>query len=147
MALDADTIGPVEYALIAFPGIEFDGRMATALARLVERGTVHIIDLTFVAKDQDGSVRSLELDELPTHVADHFADLDGEVEGLLTDEDILELASGLEPGSSGVLLVWESTWAAEFAQAVRGSGGRLVLREQVPHEIVTGAIALLNANG
>jgi len=145
MVLDADRIGPVEYALIAFPSTEFDGRMAAALARLVQSGIVRIIDLTFVAKDPDGTVRGTELDELPAHVADSFADLDGEVEGLLTDDDILQLAAGLEPGTSGVLLVWESVWAAEFAQAVRGSGGRLVLREQVPRETVTDAIALLNA--
>jgi len=77
MVLDADRIGPVEYALIAFPSTEFDGRMAAALVRLVQGGIVRIIDLTFVAKDPDGTVRGTELDELPAHVADSFADLDG----------------------------------------------------------------------
>ena len=145
MTLDADRLGPVEYALIAFPGNSFNGQVAPALARLVASRTIHIIDLTFVTKDADGNVTSLELDALAPGQADGFADLDGDIEGLLTDSDIAQLAAGLEPESSGLLVVWESTWAAEFANAVRDSGGLLVLREQVPQDIVVEAVRLLNA--
>lgn len=145
MTLDPDRLGPVEYALIAFPGNDFNGQVAPALARLVATGTIRIIDLTFVAKDADGTVTSLELDALPAGRADGFADLDGDVEGLLTESDIERLAEGLVPDSSGLLVVWESSWAAEFAGAVRDSGGLLVLREQVPHDIVVEAVRLLNS--
>jgi hypothetical protein len=145
MTLDADRLGPVEYALIAFPGNSFNGQVAPALARLVASRTIHIIDLTFVTKDADGTVTSLELDALAPGQADGFADLDGDIEGLLTESDIAQLAAGLEPESSGLLVVWESTWAAEFANAVRDSGGLLVLREQVPRDIVVEAVRLLNA--
>jgi len=119
--------------------------VAPALARLVASGMIHIIDLTFVTKDADGTVTSLELDALAPGQADGFADLDGDIEGLLTESDIAQLAAGLEPESSGLLVVWESTWAAEFANAVRDSGGLLVLREQVPRDIVVEAVRLLNA--
>jgi Family of unknown function (DUF6325) len=146
MTLDADRLGPVEYALIAFPGNSFNGQVAPALARLVEAGLIRIIDLTFVAKDSEGTVTGLELDGLPADAAQGFADLDGDVEGLLTESDIAQLAEGLLPDSSGLLVVWESTWAAEFAVAVRDSGGLLVTREQVPHETVVEAVRLLNAS-
>ena len=106
MTLDADRLGPVEYALIAFPGNSFNGQVAPALARLVASGMIHIIDLTFVTKDADGTVTSLELDALAPGQADGFADLDGDIEGLLTESDIAQLAAGLEPESSGLLVVW-----------------------------------------
>ena len=37
-------IGPVEYAVIAFPGNRFNGDVVPALSELVENDTVHIID-------------------------------------------------------------------------------------------------------
>ena len=49
-------IGPVEYIVIDFPGNQFKGEIAPAIAGLVERGHVRIIDLVFVKKDSDGSV-------------------------------------------------------------------------------------------
>ena len=52
-----------------------------------------------------------------------FAGLDAEVGGILTDEDVAYAASSLEPNSSAALLVWEDTWAAPFAAAVRNANG------------------------
>ena len=45
------TIGPVEYAVFAFPGNRFTGEIAPALAELVDAGTIRIIDIAFVIKD------------------------------------------------------------------------------------------------
>ena len=58
------SIGPVEYILISFPGNDFHGEIAPALADLVESGTIQIIDLMFVLKDADGTVTSFEYDTL-----------------------------------------------------------------------------------
>ena len=63
---DVGVLGPVELAVIAFPGSNFNGSVAPALAELVEQGTIRIIDLVFVRKDEDGSMIGLELDELGT---------------------------------------------------------------------------------
>jgi hypothetical protein len=43
-----EEIGPVDYAIVAFPGNRFRGEVAPALADLVESGTIRIIDVTFV---------------------------------------------------------------------------------------------------
>ncbi len=45
------TIGPVEYVVLGFPGNQFSGEVAPALAQLVESGTIRILDLVFIAKD------------------------------------------------------------------------------------------------
>ncbi len=44
-------LGPVEYVVIAFPGSQFTGEIAPALADLIDAGTIRVIDLAFVSKD------------------------------------------------------------------------------------------------
>ena len=49
--LDANSIGPVDVAVIRFDGDEFSEDVAPALAELNHSGTVHIIDLAFLRKE------------------------------------------------------------------------------------------------
>ena len=65
---DAAEIGPVEYLIVAFPGNKFRGEIAPALADLVEAGTIRIIDIAFVGKDEDGEVAAFELSDLDPDV-------------------------------------------------------------------------------
>ncbi|MHA6761100.1 hypothetical protein [Streptacidiphilus sp. PAMC 29251] len=65
-----------------------------------------------------------------------FADIDGEVGGLLSEEDLALMAEEIPPGSSAALLVWENTWAAPIAAAIRTAGGVLVAHERVPEVLV-----------
>ena len=132
-------LAPVEYLIISFPGNQFNGKIAPALADLVERGTIHILDLVFIKKDADGTVTSFEFEELEE--AAGFADIDGEADGLLNEEDIELAAETLAPDSSALFILWEDLWAAEFARAVIDSGGELVVGERIPHAIVEAAYA------
>lgn len=143
MALNADRLGPVEYLVLEFPGSQFNGDVAPALAELVRAGTIHIIDLTFVVKDPDGGVEVFELADLPPELAHLFDQVEGEVSGLLSDEDLARIGAQLAPGSSGLIVLWEDVWAERIARAVRESGGRVASRELVPHELVVEAVAAL----
>ena len=58
------TIGPVSYTVIAFPGNQFNGDIAPEIAKLVANDTVRILDLVFVAKDEQGDTISLEFDQM-----------------------------------------------------------------------------------
>ncbi|MBF9066901.1 DUF6325 family protein [Streptacidiphilus fuscans] len=138
-------LGPVEYAVIAFPGSEFSGRIVPALNDLIRQGTIRLIDLTFITKAPDGSVEAFELDALPETITTAYDALDGEVSGLLSAEDIADLAEAVPPGSSAAIVVWEDSWARSLAQAARESGGVLVTRETVPHEVVQAAVAVLES--
>jgi len=129
------SIGPVEYILISFPGNDFHGEIAPALADLVESGTIRIIDLIFVLKDADGTVTSFEYDALDATVS--FAAIPGEAGGFLGDDDIADAAEALEPNSAAALLVWEDTWATPFAEAVRNAGGVIIGGERIPHDVIT----------
>jgi hypothetical protein len=139
------SIGPVEYIIIGFPGNEFNGRIAPALADLIASGTIRILDLIFIGKDAAGEVISFEFDQLDELAP--FADLDGEVGGLINPEDIEHAAASLEPNMSAALLVWEDTWAIPLVDALRDSGGVLIEGSRIPRDLIEAAIAELPAAG
>ena len=78
-----------------------------ALTDLIEQGTIRLVDLVFVAKDVDGEVVALEVNELDDHVSSAYITLVAELEGLIGEEDIEDFAEDLEPGSSIAILVVE----------------------------------------
>lgn len=133
-------IGPVEYMIVAFPGNEFRGEIAPALAELVESGTIRIVDLTFVVKDGDGSVAALELSDLKPEIADAFSAFGAAPGNLFNEEDLMAAGEELEPNSSAALLVWEDLWAVKFAEAIRNANGVILDHDRIPHEVVKAAL-------
>ncbi len=131
-----DEIGPVDYAILAFPGNQFSGEIAPALAELVEAGTIRLIDAAFVGKDENGDVAAFELAELAPDVQAALDKLNIEVQGLFTEEELLAAGEELEPNNSAALLVWENVWARKVAQSIRDAGGMLIAFERVPHDLV-----------
>jgi hypothetical protein len=136
-------VGPVEYIILGFPGNDFNGGVAPALAKLIESNTIRLLDLLFVGKDAAGDVLVIEFDELETLAA--FAGLEGEVGGIISDEDVAHVAASLEPNTSAALLIWEDVWATEFAVAVRESGGVVLEGARIPYDIVEAVFADLPA--
>jgi hypothetical protein len=143
----AEEIGPVDYLIVAFPGNRFRGEIAPALADLANAGTIRIIDIAFVSKDEDGEVGAFELTELDPDVKEGLDSLGVEVQGLFNEDDLNAAAEELEPNSSAALLVWENVWAKGVAQAMRDAGGVVYDFGRIPHEVVQAAreYALSNA--
>lgn len=133
-------IGPLEYVVIAFPGNRFTGEIAPELKRLVETGTVRILDLTFIRRSTDGTVSFAELHALEPDEASVFDDIEGEIDGLFSQEDLELIATEIPPGSSAALLAWENTWAAGITGAVLRAGGELVAHERVPAPVAAAAM-------
>lgn len=142
---ELDELGPIDYILVEWPGRQPNGEVAPHLVDLVDRGLIRILDLTFIAKDEDGTVRGLELAEVGDQVAE-LSVFEGASSGLLSDEDVDEAGGALEPGTSAALLVFENTWAAPFAAAVRRSGGQLVASGRIPIQAVLAALDAAEAN-
>jgi len=141
-----EEIGPVDYAIIAFPGNQFKGDIAPALADLVESGTIRIIDITFVGKDENGDVVAAELTEIDPEVRAGLENMGVEVGGLFNEDDLQAAGEDLEPNSSAALIVWENVWAREVAQAMRDAGGELVEFARLPHDVVQAAREYAAAN-
>jgi len=141
----SNELGPIDYLLVEWPGKQPNGEVAPHLVDLVDRGLIRILDLVFVAKDEEGNVAAIELADLGGEVAE-LAIFEGASSGLLDDEDVAEAGGVLEPGTSAALLVFENTWAAPFVAAVRRSGGELVASGRIPAEDILAALDAAEAN-
>jgi hypothetical protein len=134
------TTGAVEIAIIAFPGSKFKGEIVPALADLVDNGTIAILDLLVISKSEEGDVLSLEIAEMEEGGV--FDDLDGDVMGLLSAEDIETAGELLEPGNTAALIVWENTWARSLIGAIKDAGGELVAHDRLDAETVAAVMAM-----
>ncbi|MDI2124989.1 DUF6325 family protein [Yinghuangia seranimata] len=137
---DSAEIGPIDYLVLEFPGSRMTGEGLPALVDLVDRGLIRILDLRFVKKELDGSVTAVEIGDLTGDGHLDLAVFEGASSGLLGDDDIDEAGSVLSPGSSAGLLVYENTWAAPFATAMRRSGAQLVASGRIPVQAVLDAL-------
>ncbi len=139
--LQSEKIGPVDVAVIAFEGHDFDAGVAPALSDLQASGTVQVIDLAFVRKDADGSTSIMELAD--DGVAADFDQIIDSQFDLLSEADLTDIASGLEPALAAMVIVWENSWAAKFASTVAECRGRIAMLERIPRENVERAITAL----
>jgi Family of unknown function (DUF6325) len=140
-----DEMGPIDYILVEWPGRQPNGEVAPHLIDLVDRGLIRILDLVFIAKAEDGTIRGLEIADVGGEVAE-LSVFEGASSGLLSEEDVDEAGGVMEPGTSAALLVFENTWAAPFATAVRRSGGQLVAGGRIPVQAVLAALDAAEAN-
>ncbi len=131
--------GPIDYLVIEFPGNKMTGEGWPLLVDLVDRGIIRLLDLVFIRKDEDGSVVALSVQDLGDEGVD-LAIFEGASSGLLGDDDLSEAANAIEPGCSAGVLVYENTWAAPFATAMRRSGGQLVAFGRIPVQAILAAL-------
>jgi Family of unknown function (DUF6325) len=133
-------LGPVDYIVVEFPAgaSNFTGEMAAELLALVDAGTIRVIDILILTKDEDGSVEAAEFSDLddlgPLQV------LEVELAELLAEDDVLQLAAAMDPGSTAGVLIWENLWAAPFAAAARRSGGQLIADGRIPIQAIIASI-------
>ncbi len=140
-----DEMGPIDYILVEWPGRQPNGEVAPHLIDLVDRGLIRILDLTFIEKTEDGTIRGLEIADVGGEVAE-LSVFEGASSGLLSEEDVEEAGEAMEPGTSAALLVFENSWAAPFATAVRRSGGQLAASGRIPVQAVLAALDAAEAN-
>lgn len=126
----AEVYGPIDFLLIEFPADRLTGRVAPAVADLVEAGTIRLYDVMIISKAQDGSVSALAMEDAGGETGfEYFA---GASTGLLGDDDLRSAAEALKPGTVAALLVYENTWAIPFVAAARESGGEVVASARIP---------------
>ena len=128
--------------MVEFPAdsADFSGEMAAELASLVEGKLVRVLDLVLLRKDEDGSVTADELHEVDASDLGQLRALEADLALLLAAEDVEEIATVLAPGTIAAVLVYENSWAAPFASAVRRSGGSLVADGRVHTQALLAAI-------
>ena len=135
-----DELGPVDYAIVEFPAgaSNFTGEMAKELVALVDSGTIRVIDVLILTKDEDGSVEAMELSDVAE--LGELQKIETELAELLAAADVAHLAAAMDPGSTAGVLVWENLWAAPFASAARRSGGQLIADGRIPIQAILASI-------
>ena len=137
---DLDSLGPVDYIVVEFPAGEsnFTGEMTEELLALVDSGTIRVIDVLILTKNEDGSVEAMELSEIEQ--LGPLQAVEAQLAELLAEEDVAHLAAAMDPGSTAGVLIWENLWAAPFASAARRSGGQLIANGRIPIQAIIASI-------
>jgi hypothetical protein len=137
---ELDELGPVDYLVVEFPpdAANFTGEMATELAKLADAGTIRLLDLLILRKDDNGDIEAFEIDDLDA--VGEIVHLEAEIAEILAADDVAHLAAAMENGTTAGVIVWENTWAAPFAAAARRSGGQLVATDRIPIQAIIASI-------
>jgi hypothetical protein len=140
--INVDELGPVDYLVVRFPAgkARFSGQMASELKTLIDNNVIRVLDLVMLTKDEDGSVDMAELRDVDDSEVGELRALERDLAVLLAEEDVEKVGEVVEPASAAVLLVWENTWAAPFASAIRKSGGELTASGRIPTQALLGAV-------
>ena len=135
-----DELGPVDYVVVEFPvgAKNFSGEMAAELIKLVDAGTIRVIDVLILDKNGDGSVDATELADIDQ--LGEMQAIEAELAELLAADDVEHLAAAMEPGSTAGVLIFENLWAAPFASAARRSGGQLIANGRIPIQAIIASI-------
>ena len=128
--------GPVDVAIIAFDEPKFDGSVASAIADLVANGTVRILDIVLVNKDENGTVTVLEVTDVDGDGIPDLVALQGDIPGMLSETDAGLAVEEMPNNTAIALLAWENTWLIRAGQAIRNNGGTLIAFERIPAEDV-----------
>jgi hypothetical protein len=131
---ELDELGPIDVVVIGFPAdAPMTGEAAPLLVDLVDRGVIRVLDVLFVTKGEDGSVAGFNVDGIDKDRVGDFTVFEGASSGLMGDDDAEAAGAAMEPGESAVVIIYENTWAAPFAAAVRRNGGQLISSQRIPH--------------
>jgi hypothetical protein len=137
-----DELGPIDYVVLEWPaGSAPSGEAAPMIIDLVDRGIIRIIDIAFVAKNEDGTVSTLDLGSFD----ESWSEFDGASSGLLGDEDLEEAGHALEPGATAAIMVWENHFIAPIGAALRRSGGQLVASGRIPIQDLAALLDVVEA--
>ena len=137
---EPNAMGPISYLIVEFPGSKMTGEGFPILLDLVDRGVIRILDLRFVRRDMDGSMRAIELRDIDRDGQFDLAKFEGASSGLLDDTDIADARSVIEPGSSAGILIFENRWATPFTQALRRGDAELVAAGYIPQDTIAASL-------
>ena len=137
--------GPVELVVLKFDGINFEGEVLREIQKVVDAGTIVVIDILLAVRVGDDPVRVIEIQELEDPILQRWEPIITDAGNLLTADDAERLSADLEPDSAVALLMFEHRWVAPIADAIENAGGSVVLTERIPRTVIDELVAEIAA--
>ncbi|HEY6749146.1 MAG TPA: DUF6325 family protein [Mycobacteriales bacterium] len=132
---------PVDVIIIGFPGNKFNGRIAPAVLKLIDNGTIRVIDLLFVSKDSDGVVTTITASDVDAQTGPAYLAIDVAQPGALGPEDAEELSDDLEANTSALLIAFENIWAQQVVDACTDADAVVIDQIRIPADVVDAVVA------
>ena len=130
------TLGPMEYLVIGFQKGKFDVSIAREIGKVVDMGTIRIVDAVMLDRDAQGGSVILEIDAKDDPAFAAFAPLLESRMGLFTEEDLESIVATMPPETSALVLLFEHHWAVNIKDAINAAGGFLIGRAVIPPEVL-----------
>ncbi len=146
----ARTLGPIQMLVVTFDGVDFHSDILPELRRLRDHDIVRLVDLLFVAKDENGDFQALQQSDLTPEEAQQFGAVVGALIGLgaagdagaeagaaagaealekgmtLDDDLVWDISERIPHGSAAAIALLEHRWAIPLRDAIFRARGRSV---------------------
>lgn len=126
--------GPIDYIIVGFDGLKFDGSVLQAVAGAIDSGAIALIDLSVVAKEADGTVHKLNISEMGDEQTLEFVEQYHPDDKDVTEDDINEVADLLQNNTAAALLVVEQLWAKPLKKALLDTNAFLIAEGRIHPE-------------
>lgn len=126
--------GPIDYIVVGFVGNNFKGEILAELAEATKNGTIAVLDLAIITKDEHETVTKVEISAFGDETKSALEQLGDITSGLISDEDVEEIGDVLDPNTSAGLLVIEHLWAKGLKQAIINANGVLLAEGRIHPE-------------
>jgi Family of unknown function (DUF6325) len=126
--------GPIDYIVVGFVGNKFDGSILKALGEAANSGTIKVLALSLIAKDDEGNLAMLSAADTGDSLIAEFTQQHQLDNSLVTQEDVDEVGELLEANTSAGLLVVEQLWAKPLKQAILNANGFLISEGRIHPE-------------
>ncbi len=163
-------LGPIQLLAIQFDDVDhFSGEIMQELKDLRHKGLIRVIDILFVAKDDDNALTTFTHSDLSDEDLAEFGSVLGTMLGLnepgtpaepealaaalelakanfgLKFSDVQDLADKIKPGQAAGIMLFENIWATDLVEAIRSSSGRTVMQGYLTAKAMTKVGAELTA--
>jgi hypothetical protein len=142
---DIEETGAIDWLLIEAPGKEMNGEIVPPLLDLVDRRLIRILDVLVLVKRTDDDFDVLTTADLDPDAVGDLGELAGATSGLFADDDAAAAVATLQPGSLGLLIMYENLWSLPFSTTVRKAGGQLVAQGHIPTQAIVAALDALES--
>jgi hypothetical protein len=123
--------GPIDYIVVGFDGPKFDGSIMRALGEAIEKGTIRLLALSVLAKDENGEVAELDIADLGDAYLVEITEKHAQQPDVITEEDISEVGDLLPVNTAAGLLIIEHLWAVPLKQAIIDANGTLIAEGRI----------------